>query len=275
MAKLKPIDILRYTVTLALAVFFLAPFIWMASQSLKGLAEFYRLPPHLIPNVVRWDNYAKMLAQFPIVQAAVNTFFVASVVTVIQLVTASMAGFAFATLRFRGSRILFFTMLTQTMLPVAVLLIPLFKVTMSLGLVGNVWGMIIPFTFTAFGTFLMAQYFRGVPRELFEAARVDGASYFRIWSGIYLPLAPPALATLGVLVFVFYWNSLLWPLLISGGSAKAQTLPVLLAQLMGVSASYPHLIMAGAALAVFPPLVIFVALQRFFVAGLTAGSVKS
>lgn len=274
MTRSTPIEILRYTVTLVLAVIFIAPFIWMASQSLKNLGEYLSVPPVLIPTHVRWDNYAKIVSQFPIIHAALNTLLVAVAVTVLQLITASMAGFAFATLRFRGSRLAFMAMLTQTMLPVGVLLIPMFRVTMSLGMVGNLWGMIIPFAFTAFGTFLMTQYFRGVPRELYEAARVDGASYFRIWLQVYLPLSGPALATLGVLVFVFFWNSLLWPLLISGGSAGAQTLPVLLAALMGISASYPHLVMAGAALAVFPPLVIFLALQRFFVAGLTAGSVK-
>ena len=274
MRRSKAIEILRYGVTLLLAAIFLMPFVWMASQSLKSVGDYYRMPPHLIPPVVRWDNYTKMMLQFPIIHSAVNTFIVAAAVTAIQLVSASMAGFAFATLRFRGSRFAFFAMLTQTMLPVAVLLIPMFKIVAALGLVGNLWGMIIPFTFTAFGTFLMMQYFKGVPRELLEAALVDGASYFRIWWQIYLPLAPAALATLGVLVFVYYWNSLLWPLLISGGAESAQTLPVLIAAMIGIGDNYPHLVMAGAALAVFPPLVIFVSLQRFFVAGLTAGSVK-
>lgn len=159
------------------------------------------------------------------------------------------------------------------MLPTAVILIPLFKVVQWLGLVGGYWGMILPFTFTAYGTFLMTQFFLGIPRELFEAAKIDGASYFGIWWRIYLPLAPAALATLGALVFVFYWNALLWPLLISAG-AGSQTLPVILAQLIGISASSPQLVMAGAAFAVFVPLALFLSLQRFFVAGVVSGAVK-
>lgn len=273
MSRSRSVEFLRYAFTIVLALIFLVPFIWMASQSLKSLGDYYRLPPELIPNRIRWDNYSKIITNYPIIPAALNSLLVAVAVTAVQLVTASMAGFAFATLKFRGSRLTFLTLLTQTMLPVAVVLIPMFKVVQYLGLVGTFWGMILPFAFTAYGTFLMTQYFLGIPREIFEAARVDGASYFRIWLQIYLPLAPAGLATLGALVFVYYWNSLLWPLLISGGS-QTQTLPVLLAQMIGISASSPQLVMAGAAFAVFVPLCLFLALQRFFVAGVTSGSVK-
>lgn len=273
MSSQKSVEILRYAFTIALALLFLVPFVWMASQSLKSLGDYYRLPPEVIPDPVRWDNYTKIINNYPIIPAAINSLIVAAAVTILQLITASMAGFAFATLRFRGSSFAFLTLLTQNMLPVAVVLIPLFKVAQYLGLVGNLWGMIIPFTFTAYGTFLLTQYFKGIPREMFEAARVDGASYFMIWWRIYLPLAPAGLATLCALAFVFFWNSLLWPLLIAGGT-NIQTLPVLLAQMIGVSASSPHLVMAGAAFAVFVPLCLFLFLQRFFVAGVTSGSVK-
>jgi multiple sugar transport system permease protein len=267
------VEIVRYTFTLTLAALFLLPFVWMASQSIKGLGDYFRLPPELIPERIRWDNYSSITTNYPLLPAALNSLIVAVAVTVIQLVTASMAGFAFATLRFRGSRFTFVTLLTQTMLPVAVVIVPMFQITQYLGLVGSLWGMIVPFIFTAFGTFLLTQYFKGVPREIFEAARVDGASYFRIWWQVYLPLAPAGLATLAALCFVFYWNSLLWPLLIAGGQGN-QTLPVLLAQMIGISASSPQLVMAGAAFAVFVPLCLFLALQRFFVAGVTSGSVK-
>lgn len=273
MSRSKAVEVGRYAFTLFLAAIFLVPFVWMASQSLKGLGDYYRLPPELIPDRIRWDNYTKIISNYPLIPAALNSLFVAVVVTAIQLVTASMAGFAFATLRFRGSRFTFLALLTQTMLPVAVVLVPMFQVVQYLGLVGSLWGMILPFAFTAYGTFLLTQYFMGIPREIFEAARVDGASYFRIWWRIYLPLAPAGLATLGALCFVFYWNSLLWPLLVSGGSEN-QTLPVMLAQMIGISASSPQLVMAGAAFAVFVPLCLFLALQRFFVAGVTSGSIK-
>ena len=266
-------EIIRYGFVLLLAAVFLIPFVWMASQSLKALGQYYMTPPQLIPTKVRWDNYTKLFANYGVLPAAINSLVVAVAVTAIQLVTASMAGFAFATLRFRGSRFTFLAMLTQTMLPVAVILIPLFKVVQLLGLVGSYWGMILPFTFTAYGTFLMQQYFLGIPREIFEAARVDGASYFGIWWRIYLPLAPAGLATLGALVFVFYWNALLWPLLISSGTS-AQTLPVILAQMIGISASSPQLVMAGAAFAVFVPLLLFLSLQGFFIAGVVSGAVK-
>lgn len=273
MSRNRSVEFLRYGFTIALAILFLLPFIWMASQSIKSLGDYFRLPPELIPTKIRWDNYSKIISSYPIIPATINSLFVAVIVTVIQLITASMAGFAFATLRFRGSRFTLLALLTQTMLPVAVVLVPMFQVVQALGLVGSLWGMILPFAFTAYGTFLLTQYFMGIPREIFEAARVDGASYFRIWWGVYLPLAPAGLATLGALCFVFYWNSLLWPLLISAGTDK-QTLPVLLAQMIGVSASSPQLVMAGAAFAVFVPLCLFLALQRFFVAGVTSGSVK-
>ena len=273
MTRSKSIEILRYAFVLILAAIFLLPFIWMASQSLKALGQYYALPPQLIPTRIRWDNYTKIFANYGVMTAAINSLIVAVAVTFIQLVTASMAGFAFATLRFRFSRATFLLLLTQTMLPVAVVLIPMFKVVQTLGLVGSYWGMILPFACSAYGVFLMTQYFLGIPKEIFEAARVDGASYFRIWYQIYLPLAPAGLATLGALCFVYYWNALLWPLLISAGSGT-QTLPVLLAQMVGISASSPQLVMAGAAFAVFVPLCLFLALQRFFVAGVVSGSVK-
>lgn len=273
MSRSKSVELMRYAFVITLAALFLVPFVWMASQSIKGIGDYFRLPPELIPGRIRWDNYTKMVSNYPIIPAALNSLFVAVAVTLIQLVTASMAGFAFATLRFRGSRITFVMLLTQSMLPVAVVLVPMFQVVQYLGLVGSLWGMIIPFTFTAFGTFLLTQYFLGIPREIFEAARVDGASYFRIWWRVYLPLAPAGLATLGALCFVYYWNSLLWPLLVAGGPEN-HTLPVMLAQMIGISASSPHLVMAGAAIAVFVPLCLFLSLQRFFVAGVTSGSVK-
>ena len=201
-----------------------------------------------------------------------NTFFVASVVTVIQLVTASMAGFAFATLRFRGSRIVFFTMLAQTMLPVAVLLIPLFKVTMSLGLVGNVWGMIIPFTFTAFGTFLMTQYFKGVPRELFEAARVDGATHLQLFRRIAVPLALPGIVSFAIIDLIFVWNDLLLALTLL--ERDHQPITVGLANLQSPHLAQEDVVSAGAILAILPPLLLFALLNRYYVRGLFAGGVK-
>jgi multiple sugar transport system permease protein len=268
-----PLLALRYLFLAAAAAFTLLPFVWMVSQSLKDLAGFYGYPPRIIPDRIAWENYPEMWRLIPISSSIFNSFVVATLTTLAQVLTSAFAGFAFAVLRFRGSQLAFSILLTQLMFPLGVIVIPLYIIVDFLDWQNTYWGLVVPFTFTAFGMFLMTQYFRGVPRELFEAARIDGASLFTIWRAIYLPLSVPGLAALGALAFVFYWNSLLWPLLITTESSM-KVLAVFLSSFVGMSDAAPQLAMAACTAAVVLPLVVFLTLQRYFISGLVAGALK-
>jgi multiple sugar transport system permease protein len=163
--------------------------------------------------------------------------------------------------------------LASMMIPGTVILIPLFKIVQALKLIDTYAGLILPFVFTGYGTFMMRQFFRGLPRELYAAARVDGAGYWTIYTQIYLPLAKPALATLGTLAFVFFWNSLLWPL-VATNSDVMKTVPVGMSGLVAQNSGYPHLIMAGATITVLPGLVLFLLMQRYYTQGFVMSGVK-
>jgi len=265
--------LLKYVVLVPLALIFVMPFIWMVALSVKNLGNFYEYPPQLLTPQPAWSNYNQVLEQFSLFRYLLNSLIVAGTITALQLVTASMAGFAFAMLSFRGKHAIFMLFLASMMIPGTVILIPLFKVVLTLRLIDRYSGLILPFMFTGYGTFLMRQFFRSLPRELFAAARIDGANYFQIYWTIFLPLARPVLASLGTLAFVAFWNSLLWPL-VATNSDEMKTIAVGIAGLVGQNASYPHLIMAGATIAVMPTIALFIVLQRYFTQGFVMSGMK-
>jgi multiple sugar transport system permease protein len=246
----------------------LLPFIWMLSTSLKEPREIFTYPPVWIPTRFAWDNYLEAVSAMPFGRFYVNSFFVAVSVTFLQLLTSSLAAFAFARLRFRGRDALFLLYLATLMVPFQVTMIPNFIVVRFLGWYDSYQALVLPTAFSAFSTFLLRQYFRGIPIELDEAARMDGASSWRIWGQIVMPLSGPALAALTIFVFLGSWNDFLWPLVITS-SLEMRTLPVGLSAFQGQYNVQWHLLMAGAVIALIPVLIVYVIAQRRFVQGIT------
>lgn len=250
------------------SVFTLLPFIWMLSTSLKEPSEIFTYPPIWIPSQIAWENYAKAVSIMPFGRFYSNSLVVAVSVTLLQLFTSSLAAFAFARLRFRGREVLFLLYLATLMIPFQVTMIPNFILVRFLGWFDSYKALVLPPAFSAFSTFLLRQYFRGIPMELDEAARIDGASSLRIWWQIIMPLSGPALAALAIFTFLGNWNSFLWPLVITN-SLEMRTLPVGLSAFQSQYNVQWHLLMAGAVIALIPVLVIYMFAQKWFVRGIT------
>lgn len=250
------------------AILMLMPFIWMISTSLKGAAAVFEYPPNFIPNPVRWDNYQRLFEVLPFARFFFNSFMVASAVTILQLVTCSMAAYAFARLRFPGRDALFLGYLGTLMIPAQVVIIPNFILLRYLGWIDTYQALILPAAFSAFGTFLLRQYFLTIPRELEDAAVVDGANHFQIYARIILPLSGPALSALAIFTFLFNWNSFLYPLVVTN-STRMSTLTVGLNTLQGQYNTAWTLLMAGSVIALIPVLTVFIFAQRYFIKGIT------
>jgi multiple sugar transport system permease protein len=257
-----------HVLLLAGSVVMLVPFAWMLSTSLKEPGDVFIYPPQWIPQPVRWENYQETVTVMPFGRFYLNSTIQAVSVTVLQLLTASLAAFAFARLRFRGRDALFLLYLGTMMIPFPVTMIPNFVIIRSLGWIDTFRALILPPAFSAFSTFLLRQYFLSIPVELDDAARVDGASSFRIWWQIIMPLSGPALATLAIFTFLGQWNSFLWPL-VATNSEKMRTLPVGLATFQSQYSIQWHLLMAGSVIAVLPILLIYLVGQKWFVRGIT------
>ncbi|MGC9335574.1 MAG: carbohydrate ABC transporter permease, partial [Anaerolineae bacterium] len=250
------------------SVAMLLPFAWMLSTSLKEPGDVFIYPPQWIPQPVRWENYKETVTVMPFGRFYLNSAIQAISVTALQLVTASLAAFAFARLRFRGRDLLFMLYLATMMIPFPVTMIPNFVIMRYLNWIDTFRALILPPAFSAFSTFLLRQYFMSIPMEMDDAARVDGASSFRIWWQIILPLSDPALATLAIFTFLGQWNSFLWPLIVTN-SEKMRTLPVGLATFQSQYSVQWHLLMAGSVIAVLPILFIYIVGQKWFVRGIT------
>jgi multiple sugar transport system permease protein len=245
----------------------LAPFLWMLSTSLMDELEVFRFPPRLIPETLRWDNYTGAFTARPFARYFLNSFVFASLVVVGQLFTAATAGYAFAKYEFRGRDKLFMLYLSTMMVPAAVVLIPRFLLIDAFGWLDTYAGLVSTELVTVWGVFLMRQYFRTVPRELEDAARIDGASPWRVFWSISLPLAKPALATLALFAFIDAWKNLLWPLVVTR-SMGMRTVEVGIASFHGTFVFNWPFQMAAAVMAVVPVIVLFVFTQRFFVRGI-------
>jgi len=246
----------------------LVPFVWMVATSLKEPGDVFIYPPQWIPQPVRWENYQETVTVMPFGRFYLNSAIQALSVTVLQIVTASLAAYAFARLRFKGRDLLFLLYLATMMIPFPVTMIPNFIVMRYLNWIDSFQALILPPAFSAFSTFLLRQYFMSIPMEMDDAARVDGASSFRIWWQIILPLSGPALATLAIFTFLGQWNSFLWPLIVTN-SQEMWTLPVGLATFQSQYSVQWHLLMAGSVIAVLPILVIYIVGQKWFVRGIT------
>ena len=261
-------------VSLALAAFaVLLPVIWMLFSSVKPEHDILAHPAQLWPTHVTWTNYAEVFRQIPFLRQFGNTVLFAGAVTAFSLFFDSMTGYALARLEFPGKRVLFLAVLLFLMLPAQVTLVPVYQLLSHLHLVNTFPGLIIPRATNAFGIFFMRQFFLGIPQDMSEAARIDGAGEFRIYARVVLPLATPALLTLGLFHLMFNWNDLMWPLVLTTDTAM-QTLPAGLAMFMGQHVVEYGLLMAGATMAMVPMLLAFVVVQRRFIEGIATTGLK-
>ncbi|OGA98417.1 MAG: sugar ABC transporter permease [Burkholderiales bacterium RIFCSPHIGHO2_12_FULL_69_20] len=261
-------------VALAIAAFFaLAPLLWMISVSFMQPGESNALPPPLWPARPTLANYQQLLAQTGIVRYFVNSLVVATGVTASSLLFNLMAGYAFAKLKFKGRDKLFQALLAALVIPGQVAMMPLFLMLKTMGLVNTWAGVILPGMAGVFGIYLVRQYARSLPDALLEAARMDGAGEWRIFWMIVLPLLKPVIVTLAVFGFLGSWNDFMWPLIVLT-DADLHTLPVAIASLSREHVADGELMMAGAVVTVMPVLLLFLALQKHYMAGLMMGSVK-
>jgi multiple sugar transport system permease protein len=267
-AVFRPSHIALHLALIAGSVVMLLPFAWMLSTSLKRPPEIFTYPPVWIPSEIAWDNYAKTISVMPFGRFYLNSLIVTTGVTTLQLLLSSLAAFAFARLRFRGRDTLFLLYLATLMIPFQVTMIPNFILVRFLGWYDTYQALIVPTAFSAFSTFLLRQYFLGIPRELDEAARMDGASSFRIWWQVIIPLSGPVLAALAIFVSLNSWNDFLWPLIITN-SIEMRTLPVGLSTFQGQFKVEWHLLMAGSVIAMLPVLIVYIIAQRWFIKGIT------
>ncbi len=257
----------------AIAIVVLFPLLFALSTSLKGPAEVNQYPPTLWPRTLSLGNYVDALQQAPLARFLLNSFIQSGAVTLGQLVTAALAAFAFSFVEFPGRQWLFYLFLSTLMVPGEVTLIPNYLTVRSFGWLNTYPALVAPFLATAFGTFLLRQFFLSIPRELYDAAVIDGCSRRRFLATIVIPLARPALATLSIYAFLSTWNQYLWPLLVIN-STEMRTVQIGLALLQSQESVSWGLVMAGVVVIVLPTVLLFLFGYRHVVRGLTAGAVK-
>jgi multiple sugar transport system permease protein len=265
--------VLLFVVMCLLGLAVLFPFIWMVLTSLKPENEIVTFPPKLLPHTVTFDSYINVWQRIPFGRFFANSAIFAGGVTLVSLTLDSMAAFALSRLRLPGRNVIFVIVLVALMLPFQVTFIPLYVTVYQLGWLNTFAGLIVPRASNAFGIFMLRQFFMTLPRELDEAARVDGAGNWYIYSRIVLPLSVPALATLAIFHFMYNWNDYLWPLLITS-SADMRTLPAGLALFMGQHVIEYSVLMAGATLALAPLVIAFMFVQQHFVRSIAMTGLK-
>lgn len=257
----------------ALAVISAAPLLWMLSVAFMQPGEASQFPPPLLPSAPTLHNFHELFARAGMGRYLLNSVLVASLTTLIALLLNTMAGYAFAKLRFAGRDRVFRLLLAALVIPAQVTMMPLFLMLKQGGLVNSYAGAIVPGMAGIFGIFLVRQYARSIPDELLEAARIDGAGEFRIFFQIVLPVLKPILVTLAIFVFLAAWNDFMWPLIVLS-DGDLYTLPVALASLSREHVQDNELMMAGSVVTVLPVLLLFLVLQRYYLQGLLVGSVK-
>ncbi len=265
--------VLLYLALIGGAILILLPFAYMLSTSLKSLSEVFSTPVKWIPETLIWENFSTPVREHPIGRYFKNSLLVATSVTLLNLLTCSLAGYSFAKFNYRGRDLMFITVLATLMVPLASMIVPLFMVVKSLGWVDTYWGLILPAGTSAFGIFLMRQHMKTIPDDLLEAARLDGSSEIRTFISIVLPMSKTALSSLAIFIFMWNWDSFFWPLLVTT-DADYRTLPLGIALFeSSYGTNYPQL-MAVALLAMLPVLIVFLVLQRNFIEALTMSGVK-
>jgi multiple sugar transport system permease protein len=264
---------LVYAALIAGAIIALLPLAWMVSASFMTAGEASTYPPPLLPRHATFEHYRALFTRLNLGRYLLNSTIVALTTTIVSLAINSMAGYAFAKLRFRGRTRLFRLLATGLVVPVQVSMLPLFLIMKQLGFINTYWGVIIPSLASIFGIFLIRQYALSIPDDLLDAARMDGAGELRIYWSVVVPTIVPMLATLAIWTFLATWNDFMWPLIVLSDESH-YTLPVALANLSGEHVQDTELMMAGSVLTVLPVMLVFLFLQRYYIQGVMAGSVK-
>ena len=269
----RPAAVALYAALGAGALVALGPMLWMLSASFMPAGEANAYPPRLLPSTPTLGHYATLFTRLDLGRNLVNSAAIAATVTILSLFINSLAGYALAKLRFRYRDRLFRVLSAGLLLPVQISMLPLFLLFKELGLINSYWGVIVPSLASIFGIFLIRQYTLALPDDLLDAARIDGAGELRIYWSVALPVIRPILATIAIWTFLNTWNDFMWPLIVLSDEAK-YTLPVALANLSGEHVQDTELMMAGAVVTVIPVMLVFLLLQRYYIQGVMAGSVK-
>lgn len=270
-ARVTPRRIIAWTLLFIGGVIMITPLLFMFSTSLKTAGQIYDM--RLIPENPTLQNYIAVLSDGRFMDWFQNSLLIACIVTVSNLFFDSLVGYTLAKFRFRGRGIIFVAILSTLMIPTEMLVIPWYLMSATFGWLDTYWGIMFPGMMTAFGTFLMKQFFEGIPDDFLEAARIDGMNEFTIWWKIAMPLVTPALSALAIFTFLGNWTAFFWPLIVTT-SPELYTLPIGLTAFAVEQAVQWEMIMTGAALATIPTLVIFLALQRFIVRGVMLAGLK-
>jgi multiple sugar transport system permease protein len=262
----RPAVVSQILLTIVLLIF-LTPFVWMLATALKPAAEVFATPPQLFGSELRFQNFGEAWNYVPFGRYMLNGLFVSVMGTLVVCVTSIFAAYAFARLTFRGRDVVFLLYLITLMVPQEVMIVPMFILMQQFDWVNTYQALILPWAFSAFGTFLLRQFFLNIPRELEEAALVDGANRLAVLLRVIVPIARPAVAVLAVFTFINYWNSFLWPLIITN-SADKFTVPVGLNGFLGQQGNQWHLLMAAATISMLPTVIVVLLLQRHLVRGI-------
>jgi multiple sugar transport system permease protein len=269
---------LSYLLLSLLGFVMIFPFIWMVLTTFKSRGAIFALPPSLYPDLLfqegMWDAYVTVLTRYDFLRYSLNSLYIATTASIGQLITASLAGFAFARMRFRGSNLLFGILLATTMIPTEVIIIPEFLLMARLGWLDTYLPLIVPsFLVGSFGTFMLREFFANIPEELSEAAVLDGASIFQIYLRIFLPLSLPAMTTLFLISFIHNWNDLLRPVLYISSSQR-RTVTIGLTSFQNEYGAQWNLLLAGAVITILPLLIIYLLAQRYIVEGIATTGLK-
>ena len=265
--------IVIYLLLILISLLMLVPFIWMLSASIKATQEVFSVPFRLIPATPRWENFKEIWTTIPLLTFVGNTTFLTIVVTILQLLTSSFAAYAFSKLEFKYRNKLFLMYISTIAMPWQVYMVPQFIMMRGMGLNNKLSAIICLQAFSAFGVFMMKQFYTGIPNDLCEAARIDGMSEYKIWWNIMLPLSKPALSTLTIFTFVNTWNDYLGPLIYLKSESK-KTIQLGLKMFIGQFSAEYGLIMAGSVITLIPVLIVFLILQRNFIEGVAATGIK-
>lgn len=263
-----------YIILAIMTAAMVVPFLWMLSASIKSNREVFLMDPFVwIPEVPKWDNYAKIWTKIPMLKFVENTVILTIVVTFLQLLTSSFAAYSFAKLEFKHKKLLFLAYISTIAMPWQVYMVPQFIMMRNMGLNDKLLAMICLQAFSAFGVFMMKQFYEGIPSDLCEAARIDGMSEYKIYAKIMLPLSKPALSTLTIFTFVNTWNDYLGPLIYLKSEEK-KTIQLGLKMFIGQYSAEYGLIMAGSVLSLIPVIIVFLCLQKYFVEGVASTGLK-
>ena len=274
-AKTAVKNTLIYLTLATFALFFVIPFLWILSTSLKGNEQIFVIPPQWVPSVFMWDNYAKVFERIPFLLYVKNSVFISLIVITGTVLSSSIVAYSFACLNWPGRNALFVVVLASMMLPMQVTMIPVFVIFKEIGWLNSFKPLTLPAFLGggAFNIFLLRQFFLSIPRDLLDSARIDGCSEFRIYWNIVLPNAKPALATVSILTFMFTWNDFLGPLIYLSDQAKG-TIALGLGMFVGQYVTEWSLLMAASMLMMLPMLIIFFVFQKYFIQGFIMSGLK-